>query len=102
MQANLFDILVHFIGKTAEAEELINQSHLMVTSISIGLFFCFCSHCQQSGFHWIISKQSNTQKWKRKDDVLILAILEVKNRKIPKISPSMYKPPGGLYLEIAP
>ena len=109
-KANLFDILVHFIGKTAEAEELINhfigktaeaeelinQSHLMVTSISIGLFFCFCSHCQQSGFHGIISKQSNKQKWKRKDDVLF-AILEVKKAiigysKIPKISPSMYKP----------
>ena len=95
-QANLFDILVHFIGKTAEAEELINQSHLMVTSISIGLFFCFCSHCQQSGFHGIIRKQSNKKKWKRKDDVLF-AILEVKKAiigygKIPKISPSMYKP----------
>ena len=95
-QANLFDILVPFIGKTAEAEELINHSHLMVTSISIGLFFCFCSHCQQSGSHGIISKQSNKQKWKRKDDVLF-AILEVKKAiigygKIPKISPSKYKP----------
>ena len=32
MQANLFDILVHFIGKTAEAEELINQAFQLVYS----------------------------------------------------------------------